>query len=150
MSKLFQYANLLIPSSGSWRRRHDSNTNNAPVSSPSSPPTMIKAVEPPKWEISEQPNVTAMKTVISRSTSPNKDAQNAFRTRVARTTDPIVVEHRRSRKPRTVDASCQTDVTTEYGTLENHLKPPPPPPEPVVLKDKSPEVNILSKIFERG
>jgi hypothetical protein len=103
---------------------------------------MIKAVEPPKWEISDA-NVTAMKTVISRSTSPNKDVQKAFRTRVARTTDPIVVEHRRSRKPRTVDATCQTDVTTEYGTLEDHLKPPPPPPEPVVLKDKSPEVTLF-------
>ena len=101
---------------------------------------MIKAVEPPKWDISE-PNVTAMKTVISRSTSPTKEFQKQMRTRIARTTDPIVVEHRRSRKPRTIDISCQTDINPEYGTLADYLKPPPPP-EPVVLKDKSPEVTF--------
>lgn len=133
---------------GSWRRRHDSNnTNNAPVlsSTPSSPPAMIKAVEPPKWDISDQTTVTAMKTVISRCTSPaSKDSDKALRTRIARTTDPIVVEHRRSRKPRVVDNYCQTDVTPEYGTLADHLKPPPPPPEPVVLKDKSPEVTRVA------
>ena len=59
--------------------------------------------------------------------------------------------YRRSRKPRVVDNYCQTDVTPEYGTLADHLKPPPPPPEPVVLKDKSPEVSpifhIVSNIF---
>ena len=60
-----------------------------------------------------------------------------MRTRIARTTDPIVVELRRSRKPRVTDASCQTEVIPEYGTLADYLNPPPPPqpkPEPKEVK----------------
>ena len=43
---------------------------------------------------------------IFRSTSPTHDKNKQVRTRVARTTDPIVVEQRRSRKPRVVDGMC--------------------------------------------
>ena len=57
-----------------------------------------------------------------------------MRTRIARTTDPIVVELRRSRKPRVTDASCQTEVIPEYGTLADYLNPPPPEPEPKEVK----------------
>ena len=57
-----------------------------------------------------------------------------MRTRIARTTDPIVVELRRSRKPRVTDASCQTEVIPEYGTLADYLNPPQPEPEPKEVK----------------
>ena len=97
--------------------------------SPVTSPVILK--EPPKWEINDV-NLTALKTVISRSTSPSCDPKKQLRTRIARTTDPIVVEHRRSRKPRVVDASCQTDVIPEYGSLADYLNPP-------VVKPKTPE-----------
>ena len=57
-----------------------------------------------------------------RSTSPTLQKDRALRTRIARTTDPIVVEQRRSRKPRVVDANCQTELIPEFGTLENYLQ----------------------------
>ena len=132
------------PNTGSWRRRHDSTQNNEPYGTSPSPvvtsPTLNN--QSPKWEIDTSQNLCAMKTVISRSTSPTPIDRQNIRTRIARTTDPIVVEHRRSRKPRVMDASCQTDVIPEFGTLADYLNPPPPPPPvPVVLKDKSPEVS---------
>ena len=74
-----------------------------------------------------------------RSTSPTLQKDRALRTRIARTTDPIVVEQRRSRKPRVVDANCQTELIPEFGTLENYLRPPPPP-EPEEPK----EVNTVN------
>lgn len=113
---------------GSWRRRHDSITSNnaADLYSPPTPSSPAVVHQPPKWEIPDQ-HITARKTVISRSTSPVLDSRKGLRTRIARTTDPIVVEQRRSRKPRVIDAECQTETIPEFGTLEDYLHPPPPP-----------------------
>ena len=61
-------------------------------------------------------------SVISCSTSPQPDVTKQVRTRIARSTEPAECERRRSRKARMYDASCQTDLLDEYGTLENHLK----------------------------
>ena len=113
---------------GSWRRRHDSITSNnaSDLYSPPTPSSPAVVHQPPKWEIPDQ-HITARKTVISRSTSPVLDSRKGLRTRIARTTDPIVVEQRRSRKPRVIDAECQTETIPEFGTLEDYLHPPPPP-----------------------
>ena len=48
-------------------------------------------------------NIPNQFVYIFRSTSPTYDKAKQVRTRVARTTDPIIVEQRRSRKPRVVD-----------------------------------------------
>ena len=110
---------------GSWRRRHDSTSTNTDLYSPPTPSSPAVVHQPPKWDIPDQ-YITARKTVISRSTSPNLDVRKGLRTRIARTTDPIVVEQRRSRKPRVIDAECQTETIPEFGTLEDYLHPPPP------------------------
>jgi len=128
--------NMPATPTGTWRRRHDStSTTNDLYSSPTSPSS--NPSQAPKWEIANA-NHTALKTIISRSTSPTPDVKRQLRTRIARTTDPIVVETRRSRKPRVVDASCQTEVTSEFGTLKDYLNPPPPPPLPPKIQDVEP------------
>ncbi len=121
---------------------------------PSSPPTKHHPVvqqspkPTPKLYEPADPPVTSRKTVISRSTSPTPELRAQFKTRIARTTEPIVVEIRRSRKPRLVDASCQTDVTEEFGTLAEYLNPPPPP-KPVVLKDPLADAKEVNTLDER-
>ena len=119
----------IVTPTGSWRRRHDSFTNNSSdLYSPPTPSSPAVVHQAPKWEVPDQ-HITARKTVISRSTSPTFDTKKGLRTRIARTTDPIVVEQRRSRKPRVIDAECQTETIPEFGTLEDYLHPPTPPPE---------------------
>ena len=61
-------------------------------------------------------------SVISCSTSPNPDSTKQVRTRIARSTEPIIREIRTSRKKRTYTAACQTDYLDEFGTLKDHLE----------------------------
>ena len=61
-------------------------------------------------------------TVISCSTSPQPDPTKQVRTRIARSTEPIIREIKASRKKRTYNISCQTEFLEEFGSLEEHLK----------------------------
>ena len=61
-------------------------------------------------------------SLTSTSTSPNPDSAKQVRSRIARPTCPVEVEHRKSKKPRTIDVSLQTDLTEEFGTLADHLR----------------------------
>lgn len=61
--------------------------------------------------------------VISRSTSPSPYSDRARRTRITRSTEPVETYQRRSRRPRTLEASVQTLSTEEYGNLASVLNP---------------------------
>ena len=49
-------------------------------------------------------------------------AIDQVRTRVARTTDPVYVETRRSRQPRTYDVANQTDPNPEFESLVDYKR----------------------------
>ena len=84
----------------SWRRKLDEDSSTSSTPDP----------------------VTEKKMVVSRATSPQPDVNKQFRTRIARTTDPIYVEKRRSRQPRAYDVACQTDPNSEFGLLSEYLR----------------------------
>ena len=60
-------------------------------------------------------------TQVSTSTSPNPDTSKQHRSRISLTTNPATSEKRVSKKPRMTNVQVQTDFTTEYGTLADHL-----------------------------
>ena len=60
-------------------------------------------------------------TQVSTSTSPNPDMSKQHRSRISLTTNPSTSERRISKKPRVTNVQVQTDFTTEFGTLSDHL-----------------------------
>jgi len=146
---------IVTSPTGSWRKRHDSSNsdlqqpprysiNDSLYTRPDKLDASRHQTPQPspsltsKWEIPDA-SITSLKTVISRSTSPTSDPKRALRTRIARTTDPIVVEQRRSRKPRVIDASCQTDTIAEFGTLDDYLHTKPD------VQEEEPEGNEVEE-----
>ncbi len=65
---------------------------------------------------------TCIKAACEKLIKLTTDVNKQFRTRIARTTDPIYVEKRRSRQPRAYDVACQTDPNTEFGLLSEYLR----------------------------
>ena len=66
--------------------------------------------------------LTETKEVVSRATSPQPDSSKQVRTRIAKTTEPISFEKRKSRHPRAYDVPCQTDPVPEFGLLSEYLR----------------------------
>ena len=60
-------------------------------------------------------------TQVSTSTSPNPDTSKQHRSRISLPTNPSTSEKRVSKKPRMTNVQVQTDFTSEYGTLADHL-----------------------------
>ena len=60
--------------------------------------------------------------MVSRATSPQPDWSKGVRTRIAKTSDPIFVEKRRPRQPRSYEVSCQTEPHSEFGLLADYLQ----------------------------